>query len=329
VSHRPPYARGLHELGDGLHAFLQPDGGWGWSNAGLIVADGASLLIDTLFDLTLTAEMLSAMRPLLTRSPLSGAFNTHGNGDHCYGNQLLPGAVPIYSTEVAAEEIRAVPPAAAHTLFKETDLGVDFVAWAREAFGPFDWTGIEPRPPTDTFAGERSVQVGGREVRLIAVGPAHTSGDAIAYVPDAAAVFTGDILFAARTPVMWAGPVSNWIAAADRILSLEPKVIVPGHGPLATPQMVSDLQEYLRFVQRESRGRFAAGMDAVAAADDIELGQYASWGDAERIAVNVEMVYRELDPGRPTVPVPELFVRMARWKARHRRRIGRPNLEER
>ncbi len=44
------YERGLHELGDGLYAYLQPDGGWGWSNAGLIAAGGTSLLVDTLFD---------------------------------------------------------------------------------------------------------------------------------------------------------------------------------------------------------------------------------------------------------------------------------------
>ena len=75
--------------------------------------DGASLLVDTLFDLTLTAEMLEAMRSLLDDSPLSAAFNTHGNGDHCYGNQLLPAALRIYATEIAAQEIRAVPPAAA------------------------------------------------------------------------------------------------------------------------------------------------------------------------------------------------------------------------
>src|SRR5438067_3843640 len=43
------YERGLHELGDGLYAYLQPDGGWGWSNAGLITAEGTSLLVDTLF----------------------------------------------------------------------------------------------------------------------------------------------------------------------------------------------------------------------------------------------------------------------------------------
>ena len=58
------YTNGLHEVGDGCFAYLQPDGGWGWSNAGLIVGDGASLLVDTLFDLELTAEMLSTMAPV-------------------------------------------------------------------------------------------------------------------------------------------------------------------------------------------------------------------------------------------------------------------------
>ena len=56
------YEKGLHELGDGLYAYLQPDGGWGWSNAGLVAGDGTSLLVDTLFDLGLTREMLDAMR---------------------------------------------------------------------------------------------------------------------------------------------------------------------------------------------------------------------------------------------------------------------------
>ena len=49
-----PYERGLVEVGDGVLAWLQPDGGWGWSNAGLIVDGEAALLVDTLFDLRLT-----------------------------------------------------------------------------------------------------------------------------------------------------------------------------------------------------------------------------------------------------------------------------------
>jgi glyoxylase-like metal-dependent hydrolase (beta-lactamase superfamily II) len=311
------YSRGLHELGDGLHAFLQPDGGWGWSNAGLIVADGASLLVDTLFDLKLTAEMLEAMAPHLEHNPLAVAFNTHGNGDHCYGNRLLPEGISIIASAAADAEIRAVPPAAAQLLFKEADLGPEFAAFAADAFGPFEFAGNELRPPTETFDVEHVVSVGEREVHLTRLGPAHTDGDAIAWVPDARAVFTGDILFSRGTPVTWAGPVSRWVAAAERILSLDPAVIVPGHGPLADPQMVRDMQGYLRFVEREATLRFQAGMDPDAAADDIDLGPYADWNDRERIAVNVDAVYHELDPSLPPTPVPELFVRMAKWRARH------------
>ena len=65
----PPYTRGLHELGDGLFAFLQPDGGWGWSNAGLVVSDESSLLIDTLLvrgTAWVTARVASAIRLLQT-----------------------------------------------------------------------------------------------------------------------------------------------------------------------------------------------------------------------------------------------------------------------
>jgi glyoxylase-like metal-dependent hydrolase (beta-lactamase superfamily II) len=193
--------RGLHEVGDGLFAYLQPDGGWGWSNAGLVVADGTSLLVDTLFDLRCAREMLDAMRALTDRSPIGAAMNTHGNGDHCFGNQLLPPGAPIYATAGAVEEMRAAPPELLHML-NQTELG-------RAFFGAFDFEGMELRLPTEEFAGTIEVDVGGRAVRFEELGPAHTGGDAIAAVPDAGVVFTGDLLFVDGTPIMWAGRCSR------------------------------------------------------------------------------------------------------------------------
>ncbi|NDC57001.1 MAG: flagellar type III secretion system protein FlhB [Alphaproteobacteria bacterium] len=52
------YRRGLADLGNGSFAWMQPDGSWGWSNAGLISDGDQSLLVDTLFDLKLTRDML-------------------------------------------------------------------------------------------------------------------------------------------------------------------------------------------------------------------------------------------------------------------------------
>ena len=117
------YTTGLHELGDGLFAYLQPDGSWGWSNAGLVCGDGASLLVDTLFDLDLTAAMLGAMEPVTAGRPIATLVNTHANGDHCYGNQLVTGAEVVASAATAAE-MDEVPPSLLAAMV-EADLGDD------------------------------------------------------------------------------------------------------------------------------------------------------------------------------------------------------------
>src|SRR5205807_7185429 len=129
--------------------------------------------------------------------------------------------------------------------------------------------------------------------------PAHTPGDAVAYVPDAGVVFTGDLLFIEGTPIMWAGPVSNWLNACERILELRAGALVPGHGPVTDASGVRDVQRYLRYVRDETKTRFQAGINAEAAADDIDVSEFRDWGDPERIAVNVATIYGELDPDAP------------------------------
>jgi cyclase len=314
---RTAYRRGLHELGDGLFCYLQPDGTWGWSNAGLVTGDGTSLLVDTLFDLELTREMLDAMRAVTDRHPIDAAMNTHGNGDHCFGNELLPNEAEVYATTAAAAEMRAAPPQLVNALKHADGLGPDFTAYIRRIFGPFRFEDVTLRPPSCTFEGRLDLTIGDRAVHLLAVGPAHTDGDAIVHVPDAGVVITGDILFVEGTPIVWAGPFSNWLGACDRILALDAPTLVPGHGPVTDASGVHDVKRYLTYVRDEARARFEAGMDAEQAADDIDLRDFAGWGDAERIAVNVATAYRELDPSLPEPARPELFVRMARWASRH------------
>ena len=304
------YEAGVHELGDGCLAYLQPDGSWGWSNAGLVVGDGASLLVDTLFDLRLTQRMLDSLAPFTRTAPIRSLVNTHANGDHCYGNQLVDGAEIVAST-AAAHEMSEVPPAMLAALNAAPgEVGELF----RSFFGAFEFTGIEMRLPDRTFDGRLDIEVGGRVVELVEVGPAHTRGDVIAYVPDARTVYTGDILFIGGTPIVWAGPLSNWIAACDLMLGMDVDTVVPGHGPVTDKGGVVEVRDYLAFVEREASARQAAGVDALDAARDIARAMsvpYSSWGEFGRIAVNVETVYRSLDPAHRTPDVVEQFRRMA------------------
>jgi glyoxylase-like metal-dependent hydrolase (beta-lactamase superfamily II) len=304
---------GLHEVADGVWAYLQPDGSWGYSNAGLIAGDGSSLLVDTLFDLQLTRAMLDSMRSITDAAPIATVVNTHANGDHCYGNQLVADA-SIITSEAAAEEMDDVPPSLLHA-FKGLDLGDDANAFVADAFGPFKFDDITSVPPTNTFSGSTTVEVGGRAVTLEEVGPAHTLGDVIAWIDDGDIVFTGDILFHGSTPIMWAGPVGNWIAACRRIRELEPSVVVPGHGPLADVDGVAEFERYLEWIEHETIVRRDAGMSVLDAAWDIELGQYADWGDWERTIVNVDTIYAGLDPSHQRLNAVQAFKEMGRYRA--------------
>ena len=300
------YELGVHELGDGCHAYLQPDGGWGWSNAGLVVGDGQSLLVDTLFDLRTTQRMLDAMVPLTRTAGISTVVNTHANGDHCYGNQLVRDAV-IISSEATAHEMTEVPPAMMAALNKAPGEVGDLF---RHFFGEFEFEGIESVLPTRTFTGRFDFEVGGRAVELVEVGPAHTRGDTLVFVPDAKVVYTGDILFIGGTPIVWVGPLDNWIAACDLICQSDVEYIVPGHGPLTDKAGVVAIRDYLSFVGTEAAARHAGGMDAWDAARDIALNGFSEWGEFGRLAVNVDTVYRTLDAAHQSPDVIEQFRRM-------------------
>ncbi|HQZ33371.1 MAG TPA: MBL fold metallo-hydrolase [Ilumatobacteraceae bacterium] len=306
------YDRGLQEIGDNCYAYLQPDGSWGWSNAGLVVGDGASLLVDTLFDLKLTREMLDTMAAPTAAAPIGTLLNTHANGDHCYGNQLVLNA-EIVASAATAHEMSEVPPAMLHALNTAPgEVGELF----RHFFGAFDFDGIDVTMPTRTFSGRLDIEVGGRAVQLIEVGPAHTRGDTIAYVPDAKTVYTGDILFIGGTPIVWAGPLSNWVTACDVMLGMDIETVVPGHGPLTDKAGVTAVRDYLAFVDGAANARHAAGMDAWDAAREIarEVGtraEFSGWGEFGRITVNVDTAYRSFDPSYVAPNVVEQFRRMA------------------
>lgn len=312
-----PYELGLHEIADGVFAYLQPDGSWGYSNAGLVAGDGESLLVDTLFDLGLTEAMLRAMAPLTRRCPITTVVNTHANGDHCHGNQLVLGARFITSA-TTAREMADLPASRLHAL-KQLDLGEDGNAFVSEAFGPFRFDNIEPTAPTETFSGHLQGDVGGRPFVLEEVGPAHTGGDVIVHVPEAGVVFAGDILFIGSTPIVWAGPVGNWLRACERLRALAAEVIVPGHGPVVTAADIADVEGYLRFVQSEASKRAEAGLPVLEAAFDIDLGGYTDWSDTERIVANTDAVYAEVLPDYTRMDILTLLGEMGRYRAARRR----------
>ena len=317
---RWPFQKGLHDLGNGCFAYLQPDGSWGWSNAGLIVDSGQSLLVDTLYDLKLTREMLNAMRRAAPAAKDIGILvNTHSNADHTFGNQLVEGAQIIASTRCYDEMVQVDIDARREELKNWQALG-DAGKFVHENLGgKFDFEGVTLTLPSETFDQRLDLTVGTKEVQLIEVGPAHTAGDVLIHVPGDRTVFTGDIVFSNGHPPAWAGPISNWIRACDLIMGWDVDVIVPGHGPIVEKGALKSFKEYFEYITREARRRYDAGMGVIEAANDIDLKPFDGWLDPERIIVNVNTLYKEFG-AVDGLTMTEL--RGAMWKFRNQRQAG-------
>ncbi|HTW36540.1 MAG TPA: MBL fold metallo-hydrolase [Rhizomicrobium sp.] len=309
------YDAGVRDFGNGCFAYLQPDGGWGLSNAGLVTDSGEALLVDTLFDLPHTRAMLDDFART-TPAKIRTVFNTHHNGDHWYGNELIPDAQVVASEKAAGAMAHERPEMLASMMRAAPNLGATG-EYLVHCFGRYEFAGITPKLPDVTFNGRLERRVGNKIVELIEVGPAHTGGDTLAYVAKDRTIFTGDILFIRGHPIIWAGPVANWIAACRMILDLDVETVVPGHGPVTDKAGVQRVRDYLDYISREAKARYDAGLGALEAARSISFDDYAGWGDSERIAINVATLYREF--GAKDVPsdAATLFGWMAQiWKDR-------------
>lgn len=305
------FAGGLHEIAPATWAYLQPNGDLGESNAGFVVSGENSLLVDTLWDVPLTRKLLESAADAGVPFPQT-VFNTHSDGDHFWGNQLVSQA-EIVSTSTAKRLMHFDPPAEMRRMRASGIVGgaigtlplpvVGIVKWPglpriplREMAGlmkPFDWNGIDLTFPDRTFDGRESVKVGEREVELIEVGPAHTLGNAVAWVPDVKVCFAADILFIDCTPIMWAGPVASWIAALKTVLELPAEIYVPGHGPVCGRAEVETLLTYFEWVRDEGVARLERGIAPVKAARELLLSgefeslPWAGWDDPSRLVVTL------------------------------------------
>ena len=320
---RPAFVPGLARLSDKVFTYLQPDGGLGLSNAGLVGSRSDALLVDTFFDLAHTRRMLDDIARDVTGT-IGRVVNTHHNGDHCWGNQLLPGA-EIIGHRRCAELMRALPPDALQRL-KDLPDTVPAARALRAGLERFDFRGIEITPPT-TFVPDdgMSLEVDGVRLDLLYVGPAHTAGDVIVHLPAEGVVFTGDVVFRNCAPIGWEGTFARWIEALERIAALGAHTIVPGHGPVCGPEAALEMRDYLAYVRAESERLFATGASVEEASLRIDLGPYAEWLESERIVFNVDRAYRELrgEPYDKPVDFGGLMVIAQKVRAAHEEAAAR------
>jgi len=306
----PVFTEGLYELAKGVYSWMVPNGSWGESNHGLIIGQSQSLLIDTDWDLKLTNTLMQHLQPLLHTSPVKKIINTHSDGDHCWGNQLFAEQEIIASTATQQgmyhfkpETLKAVKKVSAIAQHIPIPRCKHFGQWFTHMLGPYDHNGIQITPATTTFDKEMTLSCDEHELVLFEMDSAHTSGDTLVYLAKDEILFSGDLLFIQGTPVLWGGTAENWIKALHKIIELNPKVIVPGHGYFTDRAGVQRLIDYWEFVGFQLKQQFLKGASAVEAANNVALSNefkqlgFLQWDAPERIIASATTLYRHWSPG--------------------------------
>ncbi|MEV5827410.1 MBL fold metallo-hydrolase [Spirillospora sp. NPDC052242] len=277
-----PGAARLEEVSDGIFAYVQPDGTWWINNTGFLVGSRGVTSVDACSTERRTRAYLDAIASVTPR-PVRTLVNTHHHGDHTFGNHLFAGA-----TVVGHERTRD---------------GV--LAWGKPFDEPFwtkvDWGDVELEPPFLTYTDGVTLWADDLRCEVRHVGTAaHTTNDSIVWIPERRVLFCGDLLFNGGTPFVLQGSVAGLAEVLENVVApLDAATIVPGHGPVAGPELIGDVLGYLRFLQGVAAEAKPAGLSPLEAARETDLGAYAELTDPERIVGNLYRAYAELDGVEP------------------------------
>ena len=265
----------VEEVSPGIYAYIQLDGSWGLNNTGFITGGDAISVVDTCFTEARTRAFLQAIKGV-TDLPIRTLVNTHHHGDHTHGNYLLSRASIV-----------------GHELCRQTviDTGLHTL---HPLFPNVMWGSLELAPPFITFQDRLDLFVDDLKLELHYMGPAHTTNDTVVWVPERRLMFTGDLAFNGGTPFVAMGSIAGSLVALDRLREFGAEIIVPGHGRVCGPEVLDDMEAYLRFVQDRAEDAFSANLPPLQAAQEIDLGRFAHWHDTERIAGNLHRAYSEL-----------------------------------
>jgi cyclase len=268
------------EIAERIYAYLQPNGGWCLNNAGLVVGPRGTVLIDTAATELRGRRLEQAVRELSPR-PVDVLVNTHSHGDHTFGNQFFAEESTIVAHHRAAAEM------------------AEFGLVLQGLWPDVRWGDIQLQLPSITYTDRLSLPDLGIRVELLHLGPGHTGGDTVVWLPDQRVLFAGDVVFSQTTPFVLMGSVIGSLRLLDRLRALRPLVVIPGHGPVGGPELLDENADYLQWIRGLSRIGTAERISPLELARTIELGRYAGWADSERLVCNLIRGYAEQDGLEP------------------------------
>jgi glyoxylase-like metal-dependent hydrolase (beta-lactamase superfamily II) len=300
----------IEEVADGVWAVIHIDGGAAIGNAGIVDLGGRTLIYDSLFS-PQAAEDLRLVAEALTGRPVDWIINSHWHNDHIWGNQVFGSETDIVSTHETRRLIIATKGHGAYDEFMASaeanleSMRAQFEATEDESqrrelalWIDYHQAVVDLRPilqiraPNLTFE-QRMVFYGtDRSAELIDFEGGHTESDSVLFLPEEGIAFMSDLLFIGFQPYLGGGHPDRMLSILEAVSELRPKLLVPGHGPVGTPDALKVMGEYVRTLDGLARDMVARG-EPEANIDEMAVPEpFEDWLFSAFFPVNMHFLYQ-------------------------------------
>jgi glyoxylase-like metal-dependent hydrolase (beta-lactamase superfamily II) len=272
------------KLGD--HTYAIPDGNVGGvPNVGIVVGSRATLVIDPGMGRRSGEAVLREMSKVSRNSEIYIA-STHFHPEHTTGYVAFPASAKYINSRTQEAE------------FSESGAAlIQAFAGRNPAQGELLKDAVQ-RKADILFDREYTLDLGGVQVRFLAVGPTHTKGDTGLFVEGDNVLFAGDVVM--NTSFVAANATTSsmnaWRAACDAFDAMHPKTLVPSHGPIGDGSLVPTLRTVLQAIQARTRELKAQGrpVDEIASTVQMEFqARNPTWARANGVNALARAAFRE------------------------------------
>ncbi len=279
----------VQQVADDVYAVVGPFGNRSPENLGnnatfgFIVTDEGVMLVDSGGSYK-GAQAIDAMIRQVTDKPVKIVVNSGGQDHRWLGNG--------YFKEKGARIIASTAAVADQRARQQDQLFI-----LGNLVGTEGLMGTEPVYADETFDERMSVTLGNKTVELRKVGPAHTPGDSLVWLPGERVVFSGDVVYVGR--MLGVLPYSNakhWIEAFETMAALEPASIIPGHGPSTDlAHARADTLDYLVYL-RKTIGEYMDSGGDITQVGTLDQSRFEHLVDYATLkGRNAQQVFQEME----------------------------------
>ncbi|SAL14024.1 beta-lactamase domain-containing protein [Caballeronia terrestris] len=252
------------------------------ANNGFIVGKSGVTVVDTGSSYRYGRAMIEAIRKL-TPLPVELVIITHQAPEFVFGaSAFRDKGVPILAQRRAAELIRERCAICLKNL--------------QRTLGDEEMSGSRVTVPDRTVEGTTQIESGGRNLQLLHFGPASTPGDLAVLDTATGVVFAGGLVSNGRIPELRNEQIPGWLGALDKLRAMDPRVVVPGFGPLLKGDGIMQTGAYLRELDAGVRRAYASGTgltDAMRTVQVPAFSHYKLYAIAQ--PQNVQRLYLQLE----------------------------------